>query len=338
MQVDHSRRAALSHLWEIIEVETIPCNHKLHPSVTSATHDLNGAGYQAGLKRFRPTCTKLAAWSLTQFNRVLFLDVDTLVVEPMDDILYAFSNASFAACPDVFPPDNFNSGVLVSSCFFQRFVCSLVLILGVKVLNPSMETFYRLLEINKVVGSAEGGDQGVLNNGFCPQWNSVGADDPDCGRLPWIFNVQAAHYENYKTLRKMSGLREPTLIHFVSDGKPWRVMAMDYQKIPFSAENIAKLHAQREAHLLWRAAFFGGTVEEGIAPPSTSVLFLDSQQQIPVAPATGEFDFNFGGNTVDSKRPASEKNPTSIRKKKRSSDKKVKSQRKRRKKTQSSIN
>ena len=36
-----------------------------------------------------------------------------LVVQPMDDILYSFSNASFAACPDVFPPDNFNSGVLV---------------------------------------------------------------------------------------------------------------------------------------------------------------------------------------------------------------------------------
>lgn len=114
MQVDSQRRAMFDHLWEVIEVENIPCNHKLGPSVTSKTHDLNGAGYQAGLKRFRPTCTKFAAWSLTQFNRVLFLDVDTLVVGPIDDILYGFSNASFAAAPDVFPPDNFNSGVLVS--------------------------------------------------------------------------------------------------------------------------------------------------------------------------------------------------------------------------------
>ena len=119
-----------------------------------------------------------------------------------------------------------------------------------------------MLEINQVVGSAEGGDQGVLNNGFCPQWNSVGEGDAHCGRLPWMFNVQAAHYENYKTLRKMSGLREPTLIHFVSDGKPWRVLAMDYQNIPFSQENIAKLAGQREAHLLWRAAFFKGTRED----------------------------------------------------------------------------
>ncbi len=111
--MDQARRDALSHLWEVIEVDTIPCNHKLHPSVNSKTHDLNGAGYQAGIKRFRRTCTKIAAWSLTQFNRILFLDVDTLVVRPIDDILYGFTNASFAACPDVFPPDNFNSGVLV---------------------------------------------------------------------------------------------------------------------------------------------------------------------------------------------------------------------------------
>ena len=109
------RRKLMEHLWEIIEVDEIPCNHKLAPSVNHKTHDLSGAGYQAGLKRFRPTCTKFAAWSLTQFNRILFLDVDTLVVGPIDDILYGFSNASFAACPDVFPPDNFNSGVLVSA-------------------------------------------------------------------------------------------------------------------------------------------------------------------------------------------------------------------------------
>ena len=117
LQVDEGRRAALNHLWEIVEVDEIPCNHKLDPSVTSKTHDLSGAGYQAGLKRFRPTCTKFAAWSLTQFGRILFLDVDTLVVAPIDDILYGFSNATFAACPDVFPPDNFNSGVLVINYF-----------------------------------------------------------------------------------------------------------------------------------------------------------------------------------------------------------------------------
>ena len=65
-----------------------------------------------------------------------------------------------------------------------------------------------------------GGDQGIFNNGLCPQWYTVGNNDKDCGRLPWIFNVEAAHYDKYSTLRKMSNSRPPAVIHFVSDGKP----------------------------------------------------------------------------------------------------------------------
>jgi hypothetical protein len=37
---------------------------------------------------------------------------------------------------------------------------------------------------------------GVFNNGLCPNWHYAGKDDPDCGRLPWLFNVEAAHYES----------------------------------------------------------------------------------------------------------------------------------------------
>ncbi len=37
------------------------------------------------------------------------------------------------------------------------------------------------------VGSPEGGDQGVLNNGLCPNWFNVGPTDKDCGRLPWVY-------------------------------------------------------------------------------------------------------------------------------------------------------
>jgi hypothetical protein len=77
---------------------------------------------------------------------------------------------------ETFPPDNFNSGFMV--------------------LEPSMKTFEKLLQLNEDVGSAEGGDQGVFNNGFCPNWQFVGPEDKDCGRLPWLFNVEAVHYES----------------------------------------------------------------------------------------------------------------------------------------------
>lgn len=92
------------------------------------------------------------------------------------------------------------------------------------VLNPSHHTLREIMRANEEIGSAEGGDQGVLNNGLCPNWFYADSDDKKCGRLPWIFNVNAASFEKYNTLRKMSGLRLPSVIHFVSDGKPWVVL------------------------------------------------------------------------------------------------------------------
>ena len=41
----------------------------------------------------------------------------------------------------------------------------------------------------------------VLNNGLCPNWHTVGPEDPECGRLPWIFNVEASHYMDYHALQ-----------------------------------------------------------------------------------------------------------------------------------------
>ena len=103
-----------------------------------------------GIQRWQSTCTKFSVWKLIQYKRVVFMDSDTIVLQPIDDILFQFSNASFVAAPETFPPDTFNSGVMV--------------------LNPSLQTFQYLLELNQRIGSAEGGDQGVFNNGFCPEW------------------------------------------------------------------------------------------------------------------------------------------------------------------------
>jgi hypothetical protein len=184
-EVEESSRKHLSTLYEVIEVQHIYCNHKLDASITPEKFDLQGEKYKAGIKRWQSTCTKFAAWSLTQFERVIFMDSDMLVVGEIDDALHGFSNASFLAAPETFPPDTFNSGFMV--------------------LNPSLATLNELLAVNEKVGSAEGGDQGVLNNGFCPNWYTASDIDTKCGRLPWIFNVNAANFDNYNTLRKMAG-------------------------------------------------------------------------------------------------------------------------------------
>jgi len=113
---------------------------------------------QAGLARWQNTCTKFNAWNLSRFKRLVFLDSDTLVVGHIDEVVInqkkEYSSATFAAAPETFPPDTFNAGFMV--------------------ITPSKAAFDNVNRLNEEVGSTEGGDQGVLNNGLCPDWhNSV---------------------------------------------------------------------------------------------------------------------------------------------------------------------
>jgi len=186
-EVSAESRKVLAQQWKVVEVATVLCNHKHDLDATQ--YDLKGEKYQAGLARWSTTCTKFQAWNQVQYERVIFMDADMLVVGPIDDALWGFSNASFAAAPESFPPDTFNAGFMV--------------------LTPSEASFARLLQLNAQVGSTEGGDQGVLNNGLCPQWFTTGPEDLDCGRLPWLFNVEVVQYAEYKTLRTMNGRRVP---------------------------------------------------------------------------------------------------------------------------------
>lgn len=249
-EVPKQGRESLSKLWSVVEVETIICNHK--HNLDAMQYDLKGEKYQQGVARWSTTCTKFHAWRQVMYERVIFMDADMLVVGPIDDALWGFSNASFAAAPEAFPPDTFNAGFMV--------------------LTPSIATFERLLELNELVGSTEGGDQGVLNNGLCPQWFSVGPSDPDCGRLPWLFNVEVVQYNEYKTLRAMNQKRLPSVIHFVSDGKPWVVLMYEYHhslQPHVDPSTFRMLGKQAVAHLLWRVAFFKAA---GTTPSDNSFL------------------------------------------------------------------
>ena len=136
--VNKAMRDSMKNIWEVVEVQPIACNHKSNLDPTK--YNLEDPQYKTGIQRWSATCTKFAAFTLTQFERVIFMDSDMLVVAPIDDAIYGFSNASFLAAPETFPPDNFNAGFLV--------------------LNPSKEGFKQIMKLNEVVGSAEGGDQG----------------------------------------------------------------------------------------------------------------------------------------------------------------------------------
>lgn len=235
-EVSAPMREMLSTLWEVVPVEAIPCNHKMNESITPDRFDLSSDTYRAGIAKWRHTCTKFAAFTLVAYDRIIFMDADTIAIAPIDDALYSFSNATLAAAPETFPPDTFNSGFLV--------------------LTPGAETLRALLEANNVVGSAEGGDQGVLNNGYCANWFTAPPDDQRCGRLPWIFNVNAANYAPYKALREMQNMRGPAVIHYVSSNKPWKHLAAELSGMRLPDQLRVELEKQGAAQTIWRNAYF----------------------------------------------------------------------------------
>ncbi|KAJ8942488.1 hypothetical protein NQ318_017783 [Aromia moschata] len=79
------------------------------------------------------TFTKLHCWRLTQFDKCVFLDADTLVLQNCDEL---FEREELSAAPDVGWPDCFNSGVFVY--------------------RPSNETYEKLVQFALEKGSFDG--------------------------------------------------------------------------------------------------------------------------------------------------------------------------------------
>lgn len=138
------------------------------------------------------TLTKIYAWKLTEYTKAVFLDADTLVVQNVDEL---FERPEFSAAPDVGWPDCFNSGVFV-------FV-------------PSNDTFERLVEHARTVGSFDGGDQGLLNT-FFSNWSTSGPEH----RLSFLYNMNANQSYSYLPAFKMYG-HLVKIIHFIGSYKPW---------------------------------------------------------------------------------------------------------------------
>ena len=113
--VDAESRELIKLHWELEEVTPIYCKDRadhLPPGVLPSSKSQYSEGLQQDMKRFETTCTKFHAWKFTQFDRILFMDSDLVVLDNIDDALYGYSNASFVAAPECFPPDTINSGEL----------------------------------------------------------------------------------------------------------------------------------------------------------------------------------------------------------------------------------
>ncbi|MGD8606245.1 MAG: glycosyltransferase family 8 protein [Myxococcales bacterium] len=149
-------------------------------------------------ERFRDVFTKLRAWQLVDFAKVVLLDADMITLQNIDDL---FERPSISAAPDFFLPDRFNSGLMV--------------------LEPSREVFEGIQSALWETPSYDGGDQGFLNE-FFPNWYEMEVSH----RLPAGYNLQNFIFQflhGHPSL-KQALQREAKVIHY-SVQKPWRAKA-----------------------------------------------------------------------------------------------------------------
>ena len=144
--------------------------------------------------RFDKVFTKLRAWELDAFDKVVLLDADMVVLRNIDEL---FDRPELAAAPDFLLPDHFNSGTMV--------------------LEPSRDKLARMLKELAASPTYDGGDQGFLNS-FFGDWYT----GPGDRRLPTWYNLPNFIYQfmhGHPTLRAEVE-REAKIIHYLVQ-KPW---------------------------------------------------------------------------------------------------------------------
>ncbi|XP_064394170.1 glycogenin-1-like [Halichondria panicea] len=179
--VSMDMRHRLSGLWdELVLVEELDSCDSEHLSLLTRP--------ELGV-----TFSKIHAWRLTQYNKCVFLDADTMVLHNVDEL---FEREELSAAPDIGWPDCFNSGVFV--------------------FEPSLETFSNLIDLARQRGSFDGGDQGLLNI----YWGDWATKDIKY-HLPFIYNVTPnVTYGYAPAFQRFGG--NIKIIHFIGPTKPWQ--------------------------------------------------------------------------------------------------------------------
>jgi glycogenin glucosyltransferase len=166
---------------------------------------------QRTLDNHCPGLTKLRVFELQQYDTVVYIDADCLVLRDISDLLergkvYVESEALIAAAPDVVPPDKFNSGVLV--------------------VRPNKQVFENMMGQAGLLTTCDGSDTGFLN----AYYNEWFTQMPPMTRLPVGYNAQQALHEltadqegvasSYWDVSVAPDLR---ILHFSNAIKPWEI-------------------------------------------------------------------------------------------------------------------
>eukprot|EP00897_Mesotaenium_endlicherianum_P000801 jgi/Mesen1/10721/ME000090S10179 len=153
--------------------------------------------------------SQLLVWGLTQYKKVVYLDSDILVLENVDDL---FNRPELSAAPDTFPPDSFNSGVLV--------------------LRPSQATLKSMLAQVNTTASSNVGPQGFLNVYFSSWYNKSASHHLAVGDNALVKMSDMPQWETWVV---------PTLrvLHFSGDVKPWNFRSLDARAAPPGSTPLA---------------------------------------------------------------------------------------------------
>lgn len=141
----------------------------------------------------KPTFSKINLFKLTQFEKLLYLDADTLPLSNLSNLFQmTISPTQIVASPDSGWPDIFNSGVFL--------------------ISPSYQTYSNLLEKTQSINpSFDGADQGLLNQYF---------QNENWIKLPFLYNVTPSGQYQYEPAYKYFQ-NDIKLLHFIGSSKPW---------------------------------------------------------------------------------------------------------------------
>ncbi|ORX69961.1 nucleotide-diphospho-sugar transferase [Linderina pennispora] len=182
------------------------------------------------------TVTKLGVWGLTSYERIAFLDADTLVLQSIDELLDGPKEEEYrpnggmrnqgllAAAPDLGWPDCFNSGVFVAKPAEQTHKGLLDMLITQGSFDGNVLTCIiwrcatpspKAMNIHPLPNEDAGGDQGLLNAYFA-DWSRA---DPT-RRLPFAFNTTSTSFYTYApAFRRFSD--DVRVVHFIGPNKPW---------------------------------------------------------------------------------------------------------------------
>ncbi|TKY85077.1 hypothetical protein EX895_006157 [Sporisorium graminicola] len=224
------------------------------------------------------TSTQDAAQVWQGFDKLVFLDADTLVLRPIDHLFRLGNNVHFAAAPDTGWPDAFNSGVMM--------------------LTPSSSTFEAIRSFARTTGSWDGADQGLLNDFYGPEDGSedaaagvqgaVSAPGGGWKRLSFRYNVTSHGGYTFAPAYQRYG-QSINIVHFIGQHKPWNrprpsgVAEPDPLVGPRDLDSQSITPDQPDYLLaIWHSAFASLYPSSGSTSPDSEIEIVHTERGVEV--------------------------------------------------------